>query len=477
MGITSLYFGLLSIVAIFVFYLLSPKYRIIYLAFLSCSFIATYSYYLLTYVVAYSLINYYIGIKIPLSRFKKSLFRTGIIINLSQLIILKYASFTIDPIFQIFNCNLNVSRLSEIIVPVGVSFFTLQGIGYLINIYIGWEKPEKNFIHFLLYIIFYPRFLSGPIERSNHFLPQLKVIQSFNEQRVTEGLRMVLFGFFKKVAIANQLAPFVNNTYENIGSADGYSLWILLFIQPLYLYFDFSGYTDIALGFAKTFGIELLPNFNRPFLSENMTNFWKRFHISLSSWFHDYVFKQTSFRYRKWGIFASVFAVFVTWTLFGIWHGAGWNFMLLGLLQALAINYEFFTKKWRVSLFSRLPGYYRVWLGRIFTYLFYSVSLVFFFSPNINSVILYFSRLIDVNDFMLKGIRREIFFLVLIFMIIFLVFEIIKNDFRDTYDKLEFSWMSNKKKYKLLRWALYFSIITIVIVLNSEVQQFIYFQF
>jgi D-alanyl-lipoteichoic acid acyltransferase DltB (MBOAT superfamily) len=118
-----------------------------------------------------------------------------------------------------------------------------------------------------------------------------------------------------------------------------------LLIQPLYLYFDFSGYTDIAFGIARAFGIELRPNFNRPFMSQSMTEFWKRFHISLSSWFHDYVFIRTSYRYRRYGKKASVFALFLTWVLFGIWHGAGWNFMLLGFLQVLAIYYEFSTKK------------------------------------------------------------------------------------------------------------------------------------
>jgi D-alanyl-lipoteichoic acid acyltransferase DltB (MBOAT superfamily) len=189
------------------------------------------------------------------------------------------------------------------------------------------------------------------------------------------------------------------------------------------------------------------------------------------------VFKQTSFRYRKWGIYASVFAVFATWILFGIWHGAGWNFMLLGLLQATAINYEFFTKKWRGNLFSRIPGYPRIWLGRIFTYLFFCICLVFFFSPDIKSVYLFFTKLTTVNDFILEGIHPGIFIMVLIFMIVFLVCEVLANDFRDNYDKLELIWLSNKKKYKFLRWALYFSVITIIIVLSNEVQQFIYFQF
>jgi alginate O-acetyltransferase complex protein AlgI len=477
MEITSIYFILFSTISIFIFYLLNPKYRIIYLTLLCCCFIISYSYFLLIYVITFSLLNYYFGIKIYVSKLKKTLLRIGIAFNLVQLVVLKYASFTIDPIFKVFGSNYVVSRISEIIVPVGVSFFTLQGIGYLINISRGWEKPEKSFLHFLLYISFYLKFLSGPIERSNHFLPQIKETSSFNEQRVAEGLRIALFGVFKKVAIANQLAPFVHNNYTNLNSADGFSLWIILLLQPLYLYFDFSGYTDIAIGFSKTIGIELVPNFNRPFLAENMTTFWKRFHISLSSWFHDYVYLSTSFRYRRWGIYASIFAVFVTWILFGIWHGAGWNFMLLGLLQALAINYEYFTKKWRVRLFSLIPGYLRICLGRFFTYLFYCISLVLFFAPDFNSVITFFSKLSDVHITDLSYININIFYLVLLFMVVFLVLEIAEEDFKNIFSKIESYWLSNKGKYKILRWVLYIGIITIIFVISNEVQQFIYFQF
>jgi D-alanyl-lipoteichoic acid acyltransferase DltB (MBOAT superfamily) len=344
----------------------------------------------------------------------------------------------------------------------------------------GWEKPEEKFLNYLLYIIFYPKFLSGPIERSNHFLPQLRVIKLFDEQQITDGLRIILFGLFKKVAIANQLAPFINSTYANLDSAGGFSLWILLLIQPLYLYFDFSGYTDIAIGFAKTFGIELLPNFNRPFFAENITTFWKRFHISLSSWFNDYVFRQTSYKYRRWGIFASAFAVFVTFILFGIWHGAGWNFLFLGLLQALALNYEFFTKRQRSVLFSKIPGYTKAWFGRIITYCFYGTSLVFFFSPDINSAFIYLSKLFIKSGSILSGlvdILQEISISVLIFIIIFLSIELIRNDFQPAFKKLEYFWLGDKKINKLFRWTIFSSAIAILFVLGSEVQQFIYAQF
>lgn len=481
MDIISLKFVILTIASVFIFYLINYKYRIAYLAILSCGFIASFNYLLLPYIIVYTLINYFIGLKLPDSKNKVALFRIGVIFNISQLVLLKYASFALDPFFQIFNSNIQISKLAEIIVPVGISYFTLQGIGYLINVKMGWEKPERKFQDFLLYITFFPKFLSGPIERSNHFLPQLKINQVFNSQRVTEGLRIALFGLFKKVAIANQLAPYVVNTYADINSADGYSLWILLLLLPLYLYFDFSGYTDIAIGFAKAFGIDLLPNFNRPFFSENVTTFWKRFHISLASWFNDYVFKQTSFKYRKWGIRASIYSVFLTFLLFGIWHGAGWNFMILGLLQALAINFEFLTKRWRLRMFSKVPDFFRIWFGRIVTYIFYGGSLVIFFSPDINSTFLYFSNLFEIHISLeslldaLRDVHKQVIYAVFIFMAIFLLIEYVQNDFANIFKKLEHFWLNRKNR--IFRWATYYLVFLIIYVLGNKVSQFIYFQF
>lgn len=477
MEITSVYFGLSALAASIVFYLINQKFRVIFLVFLSCAFIATLSYYLVIYVIAFSFFNYYFGIKIPSVRLKKTWFRIGIVINLCQLIFLRYATFAIDPIFGAFNSTIEVSAVSRIIIPLGISYFTLQGIGYLVNVKMGWEKPEKKFLEFLLYISFYPKFISGPIERSNHFLPQLKNQHNFNQQQVVDGLRIALFGFFKKIAIANQMAPFLTSTYANLNTADGSSLWVLLLIQPLYLYFDFSGYTDIAIGISKTLGIDLLPNFNRPFFSENMTTFWKRFHMSLSFWFNDYVFKQTSFKYRRWGIYSSVYALLLTWTLFGIWHGAGWNFMLLGLAQALALIYEFFTKKWRVRLFSKLPDYFKIWVGRIITYFFYGGSLVFFFSPNLKSTFLYFSKLFNVSGSIISTAYRVIPLSAMVFMFVFLLIEFINNDYESVSNKLNKFWTADNKINKLFRWATYSSVLAILFVLGTKVQQFIYAQF
>ena len=477
MAITSIYFVLITLLSIPFFYSLNTKFKVEFLVLLSCIFIASYSYLLLLYVILYSLLNFYFGLWLANSPHKKLIFRLGIILNLTQLIVLKYSSFAIDPLLAQMGINTEFAKIAEIIIPIGVSYFTLQGIGYLINIKMLWEIPEKRFAHFLLFMTFYPKFLSGPVERSNHFLPQITKDIFFNQDQVSLGLRIALLGFFKKIAIANQLAPYVFKAYSDIPSADGYFLWILFFILPLFLYFDFSDYTDIAIGLSKTFGVDLLPNFKRPFFAENVTTFWKRFHISLSSWFNDYVFRQTSFKYRKWGIYSSVFALIVTWTLFGIWHGAGWNFMVLGFFQAVVIIYEFFTKKQRIWLFSKFPSGLRSGLGRMFTYFFYCVSLIFFFSPDLANVFGYFEKMFSISGSPNLGPLSLSPFSVMIYIPILLAIELINEDKKSAFEKLNLAWTRRNNKSRMFRWLIYSTAITIIFVVGNEVNQFVYVNF
>ena len=476
MEITSSIFILLSILAVFAYYLLKQKHRILFLTLLSCGFIATYSHNLLLYVLVYTLINYYIGIKLPDSKRKKLLFTTGLVINLTQLILLRYVSFTIGPFFQLLHISLDASAISRFIIPVGVSYFTLQGIGYLININMGWEKPERNLLHFLLYNIFFPRFISGPIDRSNRFLPQLHEKQAFNKENLTDGFRLILFGLVKKVVIANQLSAIVHGAFD-MGTEEAYNVLIAMLVQPLYLYFDFSGYTDIAIGLAKAFGITIPMNFNRPFLAQNMTNFWKRFHTSLSSWFNDYIFMRTMFKYRKWKQHATTFALFVTWILFGIWHGAGWSFMFLGVLQALAVYWEFRTRKWRYKAFSRLPAFYATWLGRIFTYVFYSFSLTFFFAPDLRSAFSFVSRIPQSGGFLPVSFGDPKFLLVVVFIILIMIMETIQEDFSKISDKLEQSWKGQLWINVGFRWLVYYLMFVLLMMYNTQNVEFVYVQF
>jgi D-alanyl-lipoteichoic acid acyltransferase DltB (MBOAT superfamily) len=473
MEITSLKFALLAIISVFVFYLINPKYRLVYLVLLSAGFISSYSIPLLIYVFFFALVNYLIGIWITDSSRKKILFRTGIILNLLQLVLLKYASFALDPIIEALHGDIRLIQLSDLIVPIGISYFTLQGIGYLINIKMGWEKPERDFTRFLLYITFFPKFLSGPVERSNHFLPQLNLQPQFNPSNISEGLRMMLLGFFKKIIIANHLAYTIASLYSGQSTSGGLLSFLIILLQPLYLYFDFSGYTDIAIGLAKTYGIDLLPNFNKPFLSENMTNFWRRFHISLSSWFNDYIFKQTSFRLRRLKDNATTIAVFLTWILFGIWHGAGWNFMLLGIVQALAIFYEFKTRKLRSAMFSFLPEKAAKWSARIFTYCFYGLSLTFFFSPDLPTTLRIFSGIAGAVQTSSIRLVTEPLVFGLTFAILFLILEIIQSDYETQSVKIQTLWIKNR----IIRLAFYYLAALMILTQLNGTSSFIYEMF
>ena len=474
--ITSLKYVALLVISVVIHYKLPSRFRILYLVILSCGFIANLNVYLPLYLIFYVCINFYLGLKISTLKWGKLFFYIGIILNLSQLLIIRYASFAIDPLLVFFGSGFKLSLISEIILPIGISYYTLQGIGYLINVRMGWEKAEVNFLQFSLYIIFFPKFLSGPIERSNHFLKQVKDLKEFNENNITIGLRIILIGLFKKIVIANQLSPYVVNTFNNINSVPDDTLWLIMMIQPLYLYFDFSGYTDIAVGSAKLFGIDLLPNFNRPFFSKNMTIFWKRFHISLSSWFNDYVFRQLSFKLRRWGVLATLTGLLITWILFGIWHGAGWTFMPLGFLQALVIAYEFFTKKWRAYLFSKIPDKLGLWIGRISTYLFFSAALTFFFAPDMTSVTAFFKKLMHLNfRIPLDGISTYPFMLI-IYIPLFWIIELLQEDYDHLYLGLVEKIRGNKKG-RLLRWSLYSIILTALIIEGFKNQQFIYANF
>ena len=477
MDIVSIWFFFFVIVIVIIYYIIPSKFRIIYIAAASSFFIVQINELLLPYVVAYTTLNYYIGRSLRNTSNPNFLYRVGIIINLTQLIFLRYSTFAIDPILNLVGAEFRASVVSDILIPVGISYFTLQGIGYLINVKMGWEKPEMNFVSFFVFIAFFPKYLSGPIERSNHFLPQLKQEHPFRNDNITIGFRILLIGLFKKVAIANQLAPYILSVYTDPSSVNPNSLWLIFLLQPLYLYFDFSGYTDIAIGISKMFGFDLLPNFNRPFFARNMTNFWKRFHISLSSWFNDYIFKQTVFKFRRLGIFASIIGLFVAWSLFGIWHGAGWTFMLLGVLQAAAIIYEFLTKRMRTSLFSLLPNYLSIWISRLVTYFFYCISLVFFFAPSLDKVGLFFKEITSNKVLLsLEGISTKPFMLI-IYIPLILFIERLAEDYTLVNSKIIRFWESSNRSSQYFRWTVYSLIITILFVAGLKDQQFVYVNF
>jgi D-alanyl-lipoteichoic acid acyltransferase DltB (MBOAT superfamily) len=248
-----------------------------------------------------------------------------------------------------------------------------------------------------------------------------------------------------------------------------------MFIQAIYIYADFSGYTDIALGIAKLFGINLTDNFNRPFFARNVSDFWRRWHISLSSWCNDYIFKTIIFKRRKWGQKAAVYGVFVTFIIIGIWHGAMWTYVILGILQGLAINYEFFTKRTRLRIGSKIPIFWNNFFSRVVTYTFMSFSLIFFFSKSFPDSIYFVKNMFVFKDNSLigndLGLEHKHIYIVSVAILIVFIIQIFEERGIRLIEKIE-------SKPLWLRWTSYYLIIYIILMFGMfATTNFVYLQF
>ncbi|MCH9032659.1 MAG: MBOAT family protein, partial [candidate division Zixibacteria bacterium] len=254
------------------------------------------------------------------------------------------------------------SPLFEILLPVGISFYTFQTISYTIDVYRGDRSAEKHLGYFALYVSFFPQLVAGPIERSTRLLPQFFQEKRFEIGRVVDGIRLMLFGFFKKLVIADRLAVYVNNVY---GAPDEYSaltLLVAVYFFAFQIYCDFSGYSDIAIGAARVMGYDLMENFRRPYLSRSVSEFWRRWHISLSSWFKDYLYLPLGgnrVSKSRWSF--NIVTVFV---ICGLWHGANWTFVAFGVLHALYLLFGAWTKGIRARLKTNISGYVDSKVGR-----------------------------------------------------------------------------------------------------------------
>ena len=312
----------------------------------------------------------------------------SIVANVGILIFFKYTNFftnSATSLVNFFNQKIfhtstvvNNSLLIQVIAPLGISYITFQTIGYLVEIKRGNSAAEKNFGHFATFLLFFPKLVSGPVERSHHLLPQLKQPTPFSYENISIGSKQIIWGLFKKLVIADRLAIFVNLVFENTTHHSGITLLVACIFYTFQMYADFSGYTDMALGFAKILGIDLLPNFNRPFFAKSVTEFWRKWHISLSTWFADYFYNPIAIAKRDWGNWAIVYAFMVTFVTLGFWHGANWTFIVFGLLQAIMLPIEFFTKKARKQCRKKIPAFLNNTAGILFTFFFFMLSLIFF---------------------------------------------------------------------------------------------------
>ncbi len=336
------------------FFLLPNKFRVYFLLVASCVF---YCYFIPIYLLLLLfiiLIDYYVGLKIEKhTDHKKKWLLISIFANVGILAVFKYFNFFITNFNDVFGTS---ASMLKIILPIGLSFHTFQAMAYTIEVYRGTVKAEKDLSVYALYVLFYPQLVAGPIERPQHLLPQLHKKQYFSAQNLLDGLRLIVWGYFKKLVIADNLSLIVDMVYKSPLQYQWYIVMLTIFLFSIQIYCDFSGYTDIARGAAKILGFDLMINFNRPLLATSIRNFWQRWHISLSSWFRDYVYVPLGG--NKKGLPNQISLIFLVFIVSGLWHGAGWNFIIWGVIHAFFLIITFILSKRFFSTPNKVNPFY-----------------------------------------------------------------------------------------------------------------------
>jgi D-alanyl-lipoteichoic acid acyltransferase DltB (MBOAT superfamily) len=475
----SYYYFVFLLVVFIIYYNVNNKIKWIVLFAASLFFIGSFAPNLIVFTLLFTILNYFLGLslqKVEQPSCKKAIFWFAIVIDIGILVFYKYINFFLDNLnflLHLASKELVIPKLS-IIIPIGISYYTFQALGYIIRINRGAEKAEKNFVIFATYLMFFPKFLSGPVERSNHFLQQSQLKIEFNGANVSSGLRLFLWGMFKKTVIGNNLAGPVTMVYNDVHNYTGVPLLVVMFIQTLHLYCDFSGYTDMALGSAKIFGINLVDNFNRPFFAKNVGEFWRRWHISLSSWCNDFIFSPFIVKFRKLGNTAAVIGIILTFFVIGIWHGANWTFVALGVLQGVAIVYEFYTKRKRLQIAAKLPQKFVAFSSRLITFSFFCLTLVFFNSHTISDSWYFLTHIFtnlkiqfDGYDFIYH--KYEFIMAFLMFLTLFVI-EIYQEKGKDVL-----GYFLSRPRY--LRWSGYYILILLIFYFSGGDETFVYLQF
>lgn len=374
-------------VVVILFFLLPHKYRWFHLLAASCYFYMAFVPIYILVLFASIVVNYFAGGAIEKSNGlrRKRYTIAAIVINLLILCVFKYYNFFVDNANYVIHAVDNRAfslPVLNLILPLGLSFHTFQAISYLIEVNRGNVKAEKHFGIYALYIMFFPQLVAGPIERPQNMLHQFHEKKKVDSTRIIIGLKIMLWGFFKKLVVADRLALYVNDVYSNVDSYESIHLWLAVFVFfPFQVYCDFSGYSSIAIGGAKVLGYDLMENFKRPFSSLTTSELWNRWHISLSSWFRDYLYQPLVILYRDYGKWSVVIGLLVTFFLSGLWHGAGWNFIVYGLVQGSVMVVEFWLGIKAVKLSKTAWGRFR---GLLTTYFFFSLSLIFFRSVRLS---------------------------------------------------------------------------------------------
>lgn len=479
-------FVLFFIVVATTYFLIAHRYRWILLLAASYFFYGYYRFDYLLLFIFITLTNYIFALLIndtprEHSGRRRIFFVACISISLAILFVFKYFDFvagSLNFIFQQLQVGQPVPMLS-LILPIGISFHTFQAMGHTIDVYTGRIEAERHLGIFATFNSFFPQLVAGPIERATHLLPQFREVHSFDYERAVSGLRLILWGAFKKIVIADRLAAYVNTVYNSAHDYSGLYLIIATVFFGIQIYCDFSGYSDIAIGTARIMGFRLMVNFRQPYLSQSIREFWRRWHISLSTWFRDYVYFPLGG--NRVPLLRNLFNLFVVFLVSGLWHGASWTFVIWGALHGLFIIVEELSDRVIRRDKIPLPNYWRKTFGTIVTFALVMFAWIFFranslddafhivtnafnFSGGIGDIAHPFESIAPHGQY-----RIEFFMALISIVILFAV------DWLDASNRLPQLAVRFRRVW---RWTVYYAAVLLIVYSVSTSQAtFIYFQF
>lgn len=433
----------------------------------------------LSLILFSTLVDYLVGIRLSKTSDKlkrKLVLWISITVNIGFLGFFKYYNFFVDNFvsaFSLFGMKFQVDSL-QIILPVGISFYTFQTMSYTIDVYRKKLEPTRDFVAFAAFVSFFPQLVAGPIERATNLLPQFFRSRKFNESNAVDGLRQILWGLFKKVVVADNCAILANHIFNNSAELNGSTLVLGAVFFAFQIYGDFSGYSDIAIGTARLFGFHLKQNFAFPYFSRDIAEFWRRWHISLSTWFRDYVYIPLGG--SRGGTWMKVRNTFIIFIVSGFWHGANWTFIVWGALNALYFIPLQLTDKNRKHLDvvarDKLIPAFKTTLNILITFGLTCFAWIFFRAENIGHAIQYISEIFSMSLFYKPEVLNKYDALATSLFVVFcMLVEWMGREKLHALERFGFSWP------KQLRLAFYFVIAFITLLYMGSMQEFIYFQF
>lgn len=469
-------------IVFFLYWIIPSRHRWPFLLAASYYFYMSWNIAYVVLIAITTLISYLTALKIEKAesqKIKKFYSLIASIVSIGILFVFKYfnfASYSICQLLRLTSINIHPVLL-KLALPVGISFYTFQTLSYVIDVYKGTIQAEKNLGIYATFISFFPQLVAGPIERTSNLLPQIKSEKKFDYEMATQGIILIVIGFFKKLVVADTLAKYVDNVYANVSGYRGFVFVLASVFFAIQIYCDFSGYSDIAIGVALLLGIRLMTNFKSPYLASNIKEFWNRWHISLSTWFRDYVYIPLGG--NRVSKIRRDFNYVITFLVSGLWHGANWTYVIWGGIHGLGQVIENRMPKFLTK--NAILNFVNTVIKTIFTFVFVTCAWVFFRAKSLKDAILVFENMFlgasNVSEYVRKGIMDigivgniRLFYIFFLICILFL-YDIINYN-KDIVQVI-------KGRPLVIRWSIYIvmALITILFSQKGIAAEFVYFQF